>query len=668
LKDPNEEVSAFNSAFERHDLDILVGVKIPASRFQDPQASARYLSLPASLEDVGTVLGLPHELRKDKQGKALIEFFSLPKVRTKKQGGGTYFNDHTTHPAEFAQFGEYCKQDVRAEREIARRLRLLGVYPLPPRERAVWIFDQGVNDRGIPVDRKFVQNLFKMADRDKKDKKAEQDKATGLANSNSVDQLLPWVRQRGYPLNNLRKENIQIVLKDSEVNLTKECRDVLEARMIASSTSYKKLQAILRNISPDDRLRNQFIFMGSSRCGRWSGNSVQLHNMARPDGTFEDMENVLKARNFVYADDYYGMKSAFKDEKKNIFYSPLIISKNLIRTVFVAPTGKRFNVADLKSIETVVGAWVAGCQSLLNVFISGKDSYIDFGVKMTGIPYEKIAADIKSKDPKIKAIAKRIRQVAKPGVLGAIYRMSAGKWETDYKTGDRYKSGLWGYAEGMGIDMTQEEAIEVVKIFRESYPEICGNGYKGQMKGIWILLEEAVADVLKGERITRRLGPEGCIRIDKRTIQDRDPMLRIQLPSGRYLHYLDSSLQEVKMPWKRINQETGESEDVYREAFIYYGMDQETNQWTSIVSHGGKIFENIVQAIARDVLADKLLEFEKIGLEVCGHVHDEGIALSDDDPFAPGVLEMEAIMNKPVEWAPTLPLGSDGFEDSFYHK
>jgi DNA polymerase len=290
---------------------------------------------------------------------------------------------------------------------------------------------------------------------------------------------------------------------------------------------------------------------------------------------------------------------------------------------------------------------------------------------MTGIPYDKLASDIKSKDAKIKAIAKRIRQMAKPGVLGAVYRLGAGGWGYD-KNGDRIKTRLWGYAEGMGIDMTQEEAAQVVKIFRESYPEICSNGYNDSMKGIWVILEEAVMDVLKGERTVRKVGPDGCIVIDKLTFGSDDnvrTMLRIQLPSGRYLHYLDAAIETVKMPWKRKNNETGEMEDVYRPAFTYYGKDQTTDIWTMIVSHGGKIFENIVQAIARDVLADKLLAFEyKLGMEVVGHVHDEGITLTDDDPFAPGVLEMEREMDTPVEWAPSLPLGSDGFEDYFYHK
>lgn len=329
----------------------------------------------------------------------------------------------------------------------------------------------------------------------------------------------------------------------------------------------------------------------------------------------------------------------------------------------------RFNVADLNAIETRTAAWVSGCVPLLQVFEQGKDPYLDFAEKMTGIPYSKLATDIKSKDPQIKAEAKRHRQIAKPGVLGAVYRLGGGGWGKD-KNGDIIKTGLWGYAENMGVEMTQEQAVEVVRIFREAYKEIGGvpdydSGFDG---GIWYVLEKAVNDVLQGQRVIRKVGPGGCIVIDKLTIGGRDPMLRIQLPSGRYLHYLDASIQSVMMPWKRKNKETGEDEPVFKDAFTYYGKDQTTDQWTMIVSHGGKIFENIVQAIARDVLADKLLEFEAKGLMVVGHVHDEGICLTPDDPFAPGVLEMEAIMDTPVTWAPTLPLGSDGFEDYFYHK
>lgn len=667
LEDPTVQIIAFNSAFERYIFQYVLGIIIPASRFQDPQASARYLSLPANLEDVGMVLGLPREMRKDKRGEQLLDLFSYPKTRKKKEGGGTYFNDWNSHPAEWVLLLDYCKQDCIAEQEVARREMLLGVFPLPDRERKIWLFDQRVNDRGMPTDRGFVKKLFAIGSKNKKEKKDLQNLKTGLENANSRNQLLPWLKARGYLLGNLRKPNIELVLKDPEVKMTEECRQVLTARLEASSTSYKKLETILKHISPDDRLRNQFVFMGSSRCGRWASAAAQLHNMARPDATFEDLDNVRKARSLVYAEDYEGLKTAFVDKNEK-YYSPLIITKNIIRTVFVAPEGQRMNVCDLNAIETRVGAWISQCQPLLDVFEKNRDPYLDFASKMYGIPYENLWDDYKGKNGKERQIAaKRMRQVAKPAVLGSIYRMGGGQWAFD-ENGDRYKTGLWGYAEGMGIDMSQEQAYEATKIFRESYPEICGNGYSGQMKGIWVQLEEAVADVLKGDRTIRKIGPGGCVTIDKISIDGRNPMLRIQLPSGRYLHYMDAAIESRKMPWQRKNFETGEMEDVYRPVFIYYSTDQDTHQWVEVVSHGGHNFENIVQGIARDALADKLLEFEEIGLETVIHVHDEGGCLSLDDPFAPGIIQMTAIMSRPVYWAPTLPLGADGHEDFFYHK
>lgn len=668
LNDPDVWIVAYNSGFERTVLEYGLGISLPPSRFQDPQASARYLSLPAPLEDVGMVLGLPQELKKDKRGKELIQLFTIPKQYKKKDPRfpGVYFNDWNSHPEQWIEFGNYAKQDIVAEREIARREFMLKVFPLPERERNIWLFDQKVNDRGIPVDMTFVSNALEMAERNKQEKLNEANVMTGLDNANSTSQLLPWVQDRGYPKTNLRKNNIELVLKDDKVDMEPEARNVLIHRLEASSTSYKKFVALTKHISEDSILRNQFIYMGSARCGRWTGNAVQLHNMARPDKVFESKKNIILARNFIYANDYEGLKKAFKKLKPRVgeepFYSPLIIMKNVSRTVFVAPKGKRFNVCDLNAIETRVGAWVAQCEPLLKVFYESRDPYVDFASKMYNIPYEVIAADLESKDEAVKASAKMMRQIAKPGVLGAVYRLSGGGIGHD-KNGDEIKTGLWGYAEAMGVDMSQTQALEVVKMFREAYKEIVQ---------IWFTLEKAVEDVLKGERTVRFVGPNDAIKIDKMTVEGRNPILRIQLPSGRYLHYLDAEILDVQKPWKvkHVNEETGTEEEVWAHgpSFTYYGKNQKTDQWDLIVSHGGKIFENIVQGIARDVLADKLLEFEAAGLEVVGHVHDEGICLTDDDPFAPGVLEMKAIMDRPVEWAKSLPLGSDGFEDYFYHK
>lgn len=646
LGNPQVDLVAFNSTFERYLLQFKLGKTIPIERFIDPQASARYLSLPGNLDDVSEILGLPQELAKDKEGNRLVDLFTQPHKRKKKDGGGQYFPDWNTHPEDWEKFKNYCRRDVIAEREVMRREKLLGVMPLPILEKKIWLFDQQVNDRGLPVDMNFVENSLELASKEKDEKIKLNNFKTGLKNSNSRNQLIGWARKQGYDGRDpddekkfsLEKEVVDSQLKNNK-NLTPLCREVLEIRKSASSTSYQKMAAIKRQICEDGRLRNQFIYMGSSRCGRWSGNAVQLHNMARPNEIFEDEENIDKARALIYAKDYQAIK--------DLFQSVLLTVKYNIRTAFVTKPGNRFSVSDLNAIETRVGAWVAGCEPLLDGFrnIKDFDPYMDFASKMTQILYEVLMRDKKSKDPAVKARAKRYRQIAKPGVLGCIYRMSAPT--------------LQEYAEGMGVEMTLEEAEQVVKIFRESYKEIIH---------MWFEIEGAVADVLaEGTvRVKREIGPNGCIKISKFVFNcNENPrtLLKIQLPSGRFLHYLDARIEDTLMPWKSQN-----GEDVYKPALVYATQDQKTKQWATTTSHGGKVFENIVQGIARDVLAVKLLQFEDTGLPVVLHVHDEGGAETEDSPFAPGLLEMNHIMSQPIDWAPGLPLASDGFEGGYYRK
>ncbi|HEY4831477.1 MAG TPA: hypothetical protein VIH61_02845, partial [Waddliaceae bacterium] len=321
-------------------------------------------------------------------------------------------------------------------------------------------------------------------------------------------------------------------------------------------------------------------------------------------------------------------------------------------------------VSDLNAIETRVAAWVSGCQPLLQVFEprlgkpNGNDPYIDFATKLTGIPYEKLESDIKSKDKMVKKIAKDHRQMGKVGVLGCVYRLGGGGWGINPKTGDDVKTGMWGFAEGYGVQMEQSQAHHIVQIFRE---------YALEIKQMWFDIEDAYADVLAGTRTKRELGPGGCVKFDKLTLNqqgEKRDILRIQLPDGSFLHYFDAKIEDKKKPWK-----DSDGNDVYGPTLTYSGVNQTSHQWQpGITSHGGKIFENIVQAIARGILAVKLLAIEAIGIQICGHVHDEGIGETADCPFQPGVQEMIEIMSQPVSWAPGLLLGADGFEGSYYHK
>lgn len=360
----------------------------------------------------------------------------------------------------------------------------------------------------------------------------------------------------------------------------------------------------------------------------------------------------------------------------------------------------RFNVCDLNAIETRVGAYVAQCHSLHDLFKpytdplgnyrrNGMDSYIAFATKIyPQFTYEKLFLDKEGMNGKLaKAEAKIKRTFGKIGVLGSIYRMGGGDWgngKASYidhaeecphkkskrhicecpKVYDRIRTGLWGFAYGQGVDMERKDAHLVTDVFRKSYPEICGNGYQGEMEGIWVQLEKAVLDVMQPEAVNtkRRIGPNGCILIDRLNIEGRRPMMRIHLPSGRKLHYMDAFIADKEMPWA-----DRDGNPVSRPALHYFQEDSKGN-WITVDSHGGKIFENIVQGFARDVLAVKMLEFEKRDLPVVGHVHDEGISLTPKDPFALGLEEMIEIMSTEIDWAPGLLLGADGFEGSFYHK
>lgn len=339
LNNPSVMLVAYNSAFERYMLQKL-GWTIPASRFIDPQVGGRYLSLPASLEVQCDVLGVPAHLGKDARGDALIKLFCEKIIvkATKKKEGREYYNDWNSHPKKWAEFLEYGRQDLVAEGELLRRMRILKALPLPEFEQKLWLFDQTVNDRGMPVDVDFVRKMYKLAVRAKEEAKLNFEKMTGVLNANSPEQVKKWAKTQGYPYGTLRKDTVTSVLKDPEIKLTDACRTALKMRAEAASTSYQKLSKILEAVSPDGRLRGQFIFMGSPRCGRWSGNAVQLQNMARPAVVgktdtftgydFEDQAIVQDARAMVYAEDYDGMKAKYG--------SVLLVVKSLIRTVFVA--------------------------------------------------------------------------------------------------------------------------------------------------------------------------------------------------------------------------------------------------------------------------------------------------------------------------------------------
>jgi len=272
--------TAWNAAFERAILRHSLGIVSPIEQWVDPSVIARYAGMPGKLAKVSQFMKLGDK-GKDKDGTRLINKFSKP-----FKGQFRDFKD-LKHAADWQKFQDYCRQDVNAEREIFHRLK--GFFMPPSSEARLWELDAKINERGMPVSMRFVVNAKVIADAEMARLAAELKELTGLANPNSVSQLLPWLKARGYPVASLDKAHVARALAND--SLKDDGRLALVFRQQLSLTSVKKLNAIVSRVGPGDRIRNGYRFYGA-HTGRWSAEGVQPHNF--PRGTI-DPEKVDRA-------------------------------------------------------------------------------------------------------------------------------------------------------------------------------------------------------------------------------------------------------------------------------------------------------------------------------------------------------------------------------------
>lgn len=621
LLDPSVKIIAHNAAFERAILRDVLSINVPLERFICTQAMAASLALPLGLGDLTRDgLRLRDDRQKDSRGKKLIKLFCEPQKITKK-------NPHTwatweTHPEEWLEFCDYCRQDVIAERHV---FNTLSRY-LPDLDDMMhwWQLDQRINNRGVPVDLQLVVGAKEIAERAKEQMRAEMKAISGLDNPNSGDQALPWLIDRGYPYNNLRKERVAMALEYAADKLTDDAKRFLQLRRYASKTSASKLDAILRVVSAESRLHDMFQFRAAGRTGRYGGRVVQLQNLARPAKQVE--KHLAHAREMLRERDY--------DALCTFFDNPLDVVVSCIRSCIAPRKGKKLVVADLSAIELAVLAWLTNCKFWLDVLEKKRDPYKSFGVYFLNKAYEDIT--------------KAERNECKPGALGAGYRLGGGFLRED-KNGDLVKTGLWGYAESLGVKLTQQQAADAVVVYRDLSPEIVD---------FWYRLEEAVLECIRDKQ-PRRVG--------KLLIDIKAPFLRIRLPSGRRLHYCRPKIEKRKV--RGGTNEDGTPRFFDATNMTYEGVDQTTGNWVRMTTHGGKLTENVVQAIALDVLNDGIEEAENEGFPVILHVHDEvGAEVDEDDEVLTLPLLVDCLTRKRKDWCEGLPLAAAGYESTFYKK
>lgn len=617
LLDPKVLKCAWNYNFEMKIMHYRLGIDIPREQWFDPSVLCVEMSLPGKLERAADALNLDIDLKKIViTGKNKpVKLFSEPSKRKKSDLkkdptlSPLYFKNWLTDPEKWDGFREYCKQDVRAERAVWYETLKFNC-PMPPIEIAAWQLDQRMNERGVWIDKAFVANAKQIALDEVNGIIAEMKDITSLENPNSGQQLGGWLRDRGYPHTSLDKEHIEDALQNiKRYKLPPLVIDVLNLKQRLGGSAYTKLQTIEDRIGPDGRLRDQFRYHGA-HTGRWSGQGVQLQNL------FKAIASAIK---------YHWEKGKLKSNRLDVLVRsiragkklvtpvpPMAIIASTIRSSFAATPGNKLVVGDLAQIESRVLAALAGCQQMIDAYANGHDLYKE----VMAFQLKKDVADITSEE----------RARGKVIILGCGFGMG---WEKFVE-----------YALTYGIELSEKEAKDSVFGFREKYVEI---------PAFWKALQTAVIQAVK---LNICVYVSGGIVVDGRDKR----MLKIKLPSGRYLHYLNPTITSETTEWGAI-----------REGVSYESWDAKGLQLKRL--YGGLICENIVQAVARDILFNGMLEAEKVGFEIVMTIHDEIVG---ETPKTSGLGEKHLLdcMRVTPQWAEGMGfvLAAEGYECDYYKK
>ena len=373
--------AAWNAQFERTCLSKYFNTRLSPDSWQCSMVWAASLSLPLKLKTAAEVLKTGEQ--KDDAGERLIKYFSVPCKPTKSNGGRTRnLPEHA--PEDWARFKEYCRQDVRTERAIRKRLEN---FPLPDSEWDHYHMDQRINDRGVMIDKELVTQAITCDLMLSEEMTKRAYALTGLENPNSVSQLKGWLEERGIEVSTLGKKDVSAMITDLDKHsVDGEALEMMKLRLQMAKSSVKKYQAADRYICEDGRAHGLFQFSGANRTQRWAGRGIQLQNLPQNHiATLDEARELVKLGCFNMVESIYGN-------------TPDILSQ-LIRTMLIPKPGCEFIIADFSAIEARVLAWLAGEQWRIDAFERGDDIYCASASQMFGVPVIKhgINGELRSK-------------------------------------------------------------------------------------------------------------------------------------------------------------------------------------------------------------------------------------------------------------------------------
>jgi DNA polymerase len=595
VRDHTGQIRAHNAAFERLVFWYVLQIDYDLEQFYCTATQARANCAPGSLEDVGRFAGA--SMRKDHRGSQLVRALCIPRP------DGTFNDD----PALMAELVQYCEQDVRAMRAISQ-----GQRALSDDELADYHVNERINDAGVLVDVPLAQAAVRYAAAELEEIQALVAEVTnGEVMSVRSPRMREWVWGRVGP----QARDLMMVTKgeDTKKSIDKNVRasllvlaeenpdevphavaDVVQCADDLWASSVAKFSRLADLADEEDhRVRGAFVFAGGAATGRASSYGAQVHNFARK--TAKDPEAVRHAM-------VRGHQIVPTHGKR-----VTDVLKGMLRPSLMPSGNNQLVVADWSAIEARVNPWLANCPSgeaLLDVFREGRDVYCREAAAIFKLDEQHIRAEYE------RTGESELRQQGKVAILSCGFGGSVGAFNA---MGRNY-----------GVVIPEAQARRVVNGWRRANPWAVEQ---------WSALERAYTIAMRqpGHEFTA-----GRVTY----LYDRQH-LWYALPSGRVLCY----------PYARFDR------DGISYAKAAWKPAQDAKEWPRARLWHGLACENIVQAVANDLLRDALRRLDAAGHKVILHVHDEIVLEADDVEAA--AAQLEAVMVTPPAWAAGLPLAAE---------
>lgn len=662
LGDWDTTIIAHEAAFDRGITTFALQFPSHIARWRCTRAQAYAHGLPGSLELLGMVLGVDEDKKKIAEGAQLIQVFCVPR------SDGTFVQP-VEAPEKWEAFKRYAIRDTDSLRAIHRKLP---THNYSGDNLILWHLDQLINERGFGFDVAFAKKAVKFlaAAKERSDADLAQRTDGAVESATQRSRLLAYLQNKWAPeLTNLTASNIRSLLETDDLH--PEMRYLLETRLEAGKSSGAKYRRGIEVMGPGDRLRYGLQYGGAGRTGRWSGKGFQVHNMPRPTLNVKrpDGEIDLVAVDAEYIDDVVmpGIVDGKALDNPEVYGGPNEAASLALRHTIIAAPGNELIVADWSNIESRVLAWIADEEWKLKVYRE-----IDAGAKLDtykilfsqffGTPVEQVN-DTERQSGKVCDLS-----FGFGGGVGALVTMAAGyqmdldslpalvlpRAREDYR---HQADENWQRAFLSGADYGLEpDTYRACDVLKQSY-----RATNARINQLRYDIDRATKHAVQN--------PGALVTVARSKVWvtggESGTWLIIELPSGRRLLYASPRISTTES----VDALTGEIKP--RMGITYATARGKT--WRRERSWSGLFLENIVQAIANDVLRYAMLQVgydtKDSGVSptpIVLHVHDE---IGLEMPIGSYSTEqLVKVMTTPAPWAQGLPLAAKGWSGPRYGK